>query len=375
MSGIGIASLPDMNLSIEYLRSGTAFEQIKAVWETLERKDPQCSPFLSWAWQSAWWQRFGRDHGRLRLLIVRDGQQVVAISPMFINTAAMLGLPTVNTLAFTGDVQGLCVNHEGMICLPRYRSLAIQTLLNHLPTLKGWKKICLNGLLTHSEFAWAAKKSSGLSLDRNNAKQTMYAKQQSLPSSWAAFRNDREGLLGDLLSTTSVELRKLGGFELSICSSLRELERGLLIYQNMVDEGKSLSASRANVESASFAFVAEQIKEFFIKDQLWQISLIVDDQVLCIQHYLLWRSDLILIQSGVAPEYEHLDIEKFVLAYAVKRGIEHVIGRMVVLLRQADNYQDYVTESLSVSNWQYSPSKLRRWLNPVLRPFRFGKSR
>lgn len=59
-----------------------AFPLLREEWNRLLGNSPSDTIFLTWEWQSLWWEYFGRDH-QLLLLTARQGEELVGIAPLF----------------------------------------------------------------------------------------------------------------------------------------------------------------------------------------------------------------------------------------------------------------------------------------------------
>ncbi|WJV47501.1 GNAT family N-acetyltransferase [Streptomyces flavofungini] len=57
------------------------FASLAGPWRRLYEKCEEATPFQSHAWLASWWQSYGRP-GRLRVLLVRDGGELVAAAPL-----------------------------------------------------------------------------------------------------------------------------------------------------------------------------------------------------------------------------------------------------------------------------------------------------
>ncbi|MFI7414739.1 GNAT family N-acetyltransferase [Streptomyces sp. NPDC049627] len=68
-------------LSVEVCTEERAFAELAGEWERLYRACPSATPFQSHAWLHSWWLSYGRA-GRLRLVLVRRGGELVAAAPM-----------------------------------------------------------------------------------------------------------------------------------------------------------------------------------------------------------------------------------------------------------------------------------------------------
>ncbi|QIB44716.1 GNAT family N-acetyltransferase [Streptomyces aureoverticillatus] len=57
------------------------FESLAGPWRRLYQSCPEATPFQSHAWLTSWWRSYGRP-GRLRVLLVRDGGELIAAAPL-----------------------------------------------------------------------------------------------------------------------------------------------------------------------------------------------------------------------------------------------------------------------------------------------------
>jgi len=72
---------PVRALSVEVCTEERAFAELAGEWERLYRASPSATPFQSHAWLHSWWLSYGTP-GRLRLVLVRRGEELVAAAPM-----------------------------------------------------------------------------------------------------------------------------------------------------------------------------------------------------------------------------------------------------------------------------------------------------
>ncbi len=66
---------------MEVCTDGRVFAELAGQWERLYRACPSATPFQSHAWLHSWWLSYGSP-GRLRLVLVRDGDALVAAAPL-----------------------------------------------------------------------------------------------------------------------------------------------------------------------------------------------------------------------------------------------------------------------------------------------------
>lgn len=83
--------------------------RVKPLWRQLEQQQTRLNPFLTWEWQSAWWEVFGADHSP-RLLLICSADQPKALVPLAIPRERPA------TLEFSGGMD--LSDHLGYLCSP-----------------------------------------------------------------------------------------------------------------------------------------------------------------------------------------------------------------------------------------------------------------
>lgn len=88
----------DAITSVEIVDQLPGFEALRLQWNELLHASAANGPFLTWEWMYAWWTNL-RGRSRLQLLVVRAGDEMVAIAPFRITRDR---LPLFSTLEFLG---------------------------------------------------------------------------------------------------------------------------------------------------------------------------------------------------------------------------------------------------------------------------------
>jgi CelD/BcsL family acetyltransferase involved in cellulose biosynthesis len=116
------AALVDDGLHVEVLTTTAAVEAVRDHWDDLAVRNR--APYMAPAWCLAWWRHFAPAGADLRVITVRDGEEMIAVAPFYCTTAGgvatyrMLGtdtfpraqpvaLPGVRETAAAGIVAGL----------------------------------------------------------------------------------------------------------------------------------------------------------------------------------------------------------------------------------------------------------------------------
>ena len=136
-----------MALCIEILTRSEQLATLRPEWHALWRRVASATPFQSPAWLLPWWRRFG--NGRLRTLVVRDQDRLLAVLPLFHDTSGVL--------RFVGhgdaNIQHALVAPEAEAALPTL----VRDALAHLPD--DWTACELLGL---PEDSWLLRDPSTL---------------------------------------------------------------------------------------------------------------------------------------------------------------------------------------------------------------------
>jgi len=103
-SGIGVLPLPRAqgDLVVETLSDERALAGLEPVWNRLVEEAGLDHPFVTYEWVRTWWECFGGGR-RLHVLVVREGDEPIAIAPLMINETRFGGW-RVRRLEFMANV-------------------------------------------------------------------------------------------------------------------------------------------------------------------------------------------------------------------------------------------------------------------------------
>ncbi|MFH9432174.1 GNAT family N-acetyltransferase [Streptomyces sp. NPDC017615] len=91
-------------LTTEILTDEAEFAALAPAWGRLYRRCATATPFQSHAWLHSWWLSYGRP-GRLRVLLVRSGRDLLAAAPLTLTRHPLPALvPLGGTVSDYGDV-------------------------------------------------------------------------------------------------------------------------------------------------------------------------------------------------------------------------------------------------------------------------------
>lgn len=66
-------------------RDESGFDALKEEWNDLLARSRFNTIFLTWEWQTTWWQHLGRARGPLYLLAMREEERLIAIAPLYLS--------------------------------------------------------------------------------------------------------------------------------------------------------------------------------------------------------------------------------------------------------------------------------------------------
>lgn len=66
-------------------RDESGFDELKEEWNDLLARSRFNTIFLTWEWQTTWWQHLGRERGPLTILAMREGGRLIAIAPLYLS--------------------------------------------------------------------------------------------------------------------------------------------------------------------------------------------------------------------------------------------------------------------------------------------------
>jgi CelD/BcsL family acetyltransferase involved in cellulose biosynthesis len=90
-----------MNIRHTVISSKEEFDNLESQWNQLsEQTDSHV--FQTFDWNRTWWKYFG-DFGKLQIFVLYDGDNVVGIAPLFLDTYPLFGIPSFTCLRMIGS--------------------------------------------------------------------------------------------------------------------------------------------------------------------------------------------------------------------------------------------------------------------------------
>ena len=130
-------------ITVQLHESADAFEGLRSEWDALLARGRKPSVFRTWAWQDAWWRRFGETR-ELRLFAARDGTgALVGLAPLCLEREGTLA-PT-RALRFLGT-ERVSSEYLDILLAGDVETSAAEALLDAGERAPGWDQLDLTDL-------------------------------------------------------------------------------------------------------------------------------------------------------------------------------------------------------------------------------------
>lgn len=132
-------------MQIEVVSTESELDRLSAEWNELLADSDTDNPFLQWEWCSTWWRHYGEGH-ELVVVLVRDGDQLVGLAPLYVERAGDGPQRGVMKFLGTGEV---CSEYLSFVLRHGREPEGMQSILEFLLASSGigWRQLRLNHLL------------------------------------------------------------------------------------------------------------------------------------------------------------------------------------------------------------------------------------
>ncbi len=286
-------------LTVEVISDFESFRALEPVWTRLLQESPIDNPFLSHEWVRTWWESFG-DGRELRILVVKDRQEAVAIAPLMLSQRRMYGF-AVRCLGFvynahTPRCDFIIASRPGEV----YRAI-----WNYLRTENEmWDVLELCQLPAASptleELSLLAPE-DGFFVERWHSLDSPYLR---LQDSWDGYFRSLDRKHRQNLRRRLKRLEELGKVELEVISSGPQLEGALedglrLEGSGWKEKGGTAISSRPEVRSfytelAGTASRCGWLRLCFLKTHGLRVAF---------GYFLAYKDNYYLLKQGYDPQY------------------------------------------------------------------------
>ncbi|HKV42167.1 MAG TPA: GNAT family N-acetyltransferase [Blastocatellia bacterium] len=136
-------------ITVEKITSAEGFRELKPVWNPLLAQSESDTISLTWEWLTAWWAVFSTGR-QLNILVVRDGQEVIALAPLIHRTVQHYGLLPFRRLELLASGEDeddeICSEYLDFILRRGRETEAMEAIVDFLRNQDDWDELLLKNL-------------------------------------------------------------------------------------------------------------------------------------------------------------------------------------------------------------------------------------
>ncbi len=343
------------DIHIECLTSAEQFDQLENDWSRLYELSAKSGLFNSWYWNRLWWEHYG-EMGELHIVVLKVGDAVEAIAPLYRCKTKALRITEAETIRFIGSGGNTSPDDLDILVNPSADFSIVEHLVNYVLNLESLGRLQLSDLPEHSLFlkallGHASEQGWSMPLMQNQLR-----KVQSLPDTIAAYEQILSRNARKQRKRRRRKLAEAGNFKFHQCSSIAEIE---LAFTELVTLHQSRHASKG--EQGSFGsnryrqFHLALMKEAFKRDQLRLVALILNEKIIGIEYAFLTKGTIMFFQNGFDPKYEALSPGHLSMMYVIDEAITDGAHTMDLLKGDYEYKASYAKEnvlSVGVDAWR-----------------------
>ncbi len=352
------------------VESESEFASLAEDWEALQHDAGLTSVFLTFDWQFLWWRSYGRNQ-RLRLIVVSEGQKLVGILPLYIQTVSTMHVP-VHVLRPIGVGGDTAPDDLGAVLAAGCEKQVAPLLAAAVMQLQGWDVLELTDMSPDCPFTAAIRSElvhQGLPLHEGRSQRIAYL---DLPSTW-------DGWLNGLSRDRRWRIRNLRKKFCAAHSARFLVWTDDDTLDSAIDRLVFLHNKRWNALGVDHGFSTDGYIEFhravmhacLRRDRLRLFALEADGQIVAMYYFYLFRNRVYLMQSGFDPDFAKVKPGQVLLHHV----IEHSIGeghRVLDFLRGDHRYKDELAtgerETVYVAGFRKTPGALAHYIRRVTMP-------
>jgi len=334
------------NLCVKVVRHEQEFATLGDQWQQLAACDEQANLFNDWSWNSVWWSHY-KHLGSLHVVLVYREEQLVGIGPFYRGRSKAMGLGKIDTLRFLGTGGDTSPDDLNIIAHPDLRHEIARVLCDHLFN-EQFQRMLLADVTQQSPFYEAFVARSAITPGYAQALVTHTRRYADLPTDWDGFRGQISRNTHKQIKRRQNRLNALEHVQVKRCTTEQEVE---IAFESLV----RLHVSRWQSKGHCGSFGSDNYRQFhqalmwqlYQRDQLWLITLEIDEEIVAVEYAFLYKNTLLFFQTGFNPDFEHLSPGHILMTYAIKHAIESGVQRIDLLKGDYEYKSSYANQELS----------------------------
>lgn len=340
------------HFNIQLVTSETEFDALAGLWQSLAAQDDQATIFNDWQWNSLWWKHY-KHLGQLFVLLVYAENQLVCIVPLYQSRSVSMKFFKQNTLRFIGTGGDTSPDDVNLIALPKYREAVVDTVWDYILGAK-FERYMFTDLPLDSPFHETGLQRVQCEPGYASSPQINTRRCAQLPDDWAGFRQQISRNTYKQIKRRQNRLNKAGMVQFQHCETEDEVVQG---FDHLVElhgaRWSAIGEGGAFRTSAYLGFHREFMLALHASEQLWLLTLSVDNQVVGVEYAFLYNGTLQFFQTGFNPEFEHLSPGHLLMIHAIQKAIDAGVKRIDLLKGDYDYKTSYTNEEVHSASWTY----------------------
>jgi len=339
-------------LHIQLITGEQEFAALAVQWQALAAQDEQAGIFNDWQWNSLWWQHY-KHLGELYVLLVYSDERLVGLAPLYRNDSKAMRFFRQNTLRFIGTGGDTSPDDVNIVASSEHRAQVVDAVWDHL--LKaGFDRMIFVDLPAQSSFHETGLIRAGNAAGYVAAVKTQARRCADLPGDWAGFRQQISRNTHKRIKRRQNRLDTAGDVRFKICNSSEDVDIAFAALVKLhAKRWQAKGQGGAFSTDAYLGFHRKLMDELLAKEQLWLITLALDNEIIGVEYAFMYKHTLLFFQTGFDPEQEHLSPGHVLMTHAIQCAIESGVKRIDLLKGDYDYKSSYANQELDSASWTY----------------------
>jgi len=302
-------------LEVYKVCADTAFENLEQEWAELLDKSASKTIFLTWDWLFNWW-RFYRGNKRLNLILVREGENLLAIAPICVSHK--IGYQQIE---FLGSEVGS--DYLDFILYRGREEEILEIIFSYLYTEDNtWDVIKLAGIPSESNTIKFVKNSSWLQQLKLIVKHCTTCPCITLPQTWETFFNSLSRNMRSNLGRKRRRFERDLKGKFVIVSEQDYLAKAMYDFIRLNHYRMKMKNMESPFSKNSFEkFHKATMPIFFDKGSLKLCFLKIGDEPVAAHHVYRFDNKFLYYQSGFDPKWAGISPGLLLFGYCIENAI------------------------------------------------------
>ncbi|MDF1781899.1 MAG: GNAT family N-acetyltransferase [Alcanivoracaceae bacterium] len=321
------AGVPPSLMSHRIITSIEELEQWRDQWNNVEAQRISSSPFSSYLFSLCWWKHYAASNYELRVILVFDGDTLIGIAPIYLQTA--LYKLNVATLHLIGqgesEKEEVCAEYQDIIAIAGRETAVVNEVIEALCGLDEWSKFAAKDLLSDSlilKCLLSELKRRGMTTEFRETGQRYRIR---LPATWSEYLSGLSQNHRRKINLARRRLAECGDGHISVVETADELPAAMQALAELHARRWAQRGLPGVFSSRRFMkFHQDWTQHLLRSNRLGLTTLSVNTQPIASLYKVLDGTTAYYYQSGANIEdWGRLSPGRVMLSAAIERAIEH----------------------------------------------------